>query len=522
MPQSETVVSQHLQDSFLFLAITSKEFLAIVRTCLLPHFFTSPVAEEMYTVCLHYYDLYKDAPKDHFHDELIRVLAKRSEDDREQFSIYEQRIGQLHAPSFEYVIRRVSEFVRAREFGLAAVEFARLVERGKFPEAQSKMYEALRSGIAKENIGTDYNDAGAEARIRARGIGPEYLVSTGVPFMDKMIGGLRRQQLVCLLGTFKGKKSWAGMNIIVLSMGKGLNCLHVSHEMNVDEIEARYDMMFGALASTHGPLMANLVELRGDFDQLLPVKGAVNEIVTTEAERPTIYDQRAALAARKAIKRMGGRLIIKKYPMGSCDMNELQRYLDYLEVYEGFVPDIIVNDYPEIMKRPEGMELRHQINEIYIQCKRVADERDLLMVVMSQATRAAIRSPIINVQHFAEDIRKAGNIDVGIAICQTDVQLKHGEGTYFCCLHRTSANMGRGCRFWMNLDIGQFCQASARIDWFGKGESVTPEDVAKIEEGDDDESEQRELGEAKGHEQRRKTLNKKHKRTWREAEKGGA
>src|SRR5690606_13634892 len=84
--------------------------------------------------------------------------------------------------------------------------------------------------------------------------------------------------------------------------------------------------------------------------------------------RPSIFDDAAVAKTRQRVSRLGGRIIIKKYPMGTCSMSELNRYLNYLERYENFIPDLIINDYADLMEEVVSQEAspRQGINQVYI------------------------------------------------------------------------------------------------------------------------------------------------------------
>ena len=150
--------------------------------------------------------------------------------------------------------------------------------------------------------------------------------------------------------------------------------------------------------------------------------------------------------------------------MGSCSNKKLERYMDYLETYEDFVPDILINDYPDIMAPDDPTQAtRDQLNTSYITHKRWGDERNMLVAVVSQATRAAIRSKRLTMKDFAEDIRKLANVDCAIGVCQTDAQALTNLATlYVVAARRGKMDVGAGVI--MNLDAGQVFSDSFKID----------------------------------------------------------
>jgi len=444
------LLSQHLQDSFVFLCITSDSFLEIVRPSLSPSYLSNTVSSNCVRICYDYYDMFKCAPKDHFHDEFHRRLPDVPERDKVYYVQYLQKLSSSFTPpSEDYVLKRFSEFCKYQEFEKAAIRFAELIREEKFEEAQNLMYSALKSGVEKENIGLDYlTDL---SNLVSRGLVEEVLTSTGISALDSfMRGGFRRGEFVVVMGGYKGKKSWFMLNSAKAALLKGLKVLYLTHEMSAALVERRMDRALGALTSGE---YGNSVCIRVRNEK----SGLITEI---KEKRPSVLDTEKVKEVRRKAARFGGRLIVKKYPMGTCTIEELHRYLRYLERFEAFVPDVIVNDYADIMSFPSRSDSpRHGLNELYIQHKAIGDELGCVIITASQVNREAIRRKEVRMEHVAEDIRKMGNVDAALAVSQTDEMAEQGVGSVSVVARRDGI-MGVSCSVLMNLDIGQFCTSS--------------------------------------------------------------
>jgi len=404
------------------------------------------VLENCVQICYDFFDLFGVAPKDHFHDELVKRLTEVPDKDKAYYAQYLSRIQALSPPTEDYVIRRISRFIQCREFESAAIQFAELVRDGEFEEAQNLMYKALRSGVERENLGCDYLFDFSSLSRRSHAV----LVSTGVDALDKLIRGYSRSQFVCYLGGYKGKKSWALIHLAKVCVLSGLRVVYISHEMNQEQLETRFDRMYGAMTRASGK--SEVVVRTRD-----PETGVFGKVPMV---RPSVFDIGAVKRVRKVVAKFGGRLFIKKYPMGLCTTDELNRYLNYLERFEGVTPDVLINDYADIMSfKGRGSDPRHGINENYIAHKTIADERNMLVVTASQGRREAIRKKRPSQGDVAEDVRKLGNVDVMVGVCQTDEMVNEGMGSMWVVVNRDGP-MDVGCSILMNLDIGQFCSAS--------------------------------------------------------------
>jgi archaellum biogenesis ATPase FlaH len=398
-------------------------------------------------LCYAYFDQFGEAPGIHFRDEVTRFLKDRSPADADLFMTYLERLQEIDLPNQAYIISRINRFIQAREIQAGAVELARLAKEGEFDRSRELMQKLLKAGIVSEEVGLKLFENKYPTYLQETGAN-EKLIGFGLDPIDRRIPrGICRTDFVCLLGGYKGKKSFGCVHLGVQGLFNGKKVLHISHELSMEETEKRYDAAIGGLVLDSDVMVGKAeIEIPEPFGE----PGVVEEY-----ERAAVGDWEAVKLARRRFKRLGGKLIIRKYPMSQCTMSEIERYLDYLESFEGFVPDIVINDYPEKMRVPDG-ERRDKINDIYMNMKGIADERKCAMITVSQATREALRKHKMTQKDFAEDIRKLGNVDYVLAISQTDEMAEQNRMMAWVMANRTGA-MDFGCKFSQNLGIGQFC-----------------------------------------------------------------
>ena len=427
------------------LLITDDDFCRMVHGRLEPKHFTSSLASSIATLCLDYFAEYRQAPKDHFIDEFARWAIRLKPDQEQEAVTYALKLRDLPPPNRDYVLRRINDSIKLRVREEAALQYAQMVGEGKIEDADNVMYKALRSGLPDEEEPLDYlTDLTA---LTTRQEQAEYLVRTGVPAMDRVFGGFGRGQLISYLGGQKAGKTWAMQWLARQCLKFGLLVLHVSHEVGQEEMELRYDMMFCG----RGKHMGKIIEL--------PIhKG--NKIDHRSLTVRSIWDADAVRKGRRAARVHGGRLLIKKYPMGTCTPAEIERLLSYLENYLGFLPDVIINDYVDIMDLSAySKETRHQINAGYVWSKALADSRNALVVTASQLNREGLERRFIRRKHVGEDIRKLANVDTMLAIGRSPADVKaHLAG--MSILVSRGEQMDVGCTFVPCFDIGQFCTDS--------------------------------------------------------------
>jgi hypothetical protein len=442
----ETVVSQGIQDSFVLLSIQDTKFLQAARPVVKITYFASEITANLVQLCYNFFDQFKVAPGANFKDEVLHFLQSKDPEKQKLYLAYFDKVQAIEKPNVPYVIASINKFVQSRELEKGTIQVVQLAKEGKFLEARSVMQTMLRAGIHSEEVGLKYFEAGLPTYLQPHRSN-EKLMGTGLGAIDsKFSRGLCRTDFVCILGGYKGKKSWGCTHLGCVALKAGLRVVHITHELSLEDTEKRYDMMLGGFAQSTEYLTQQVT--------IENVNDAGETQSTDVFDIPTVADMIKVQTVRHTVRRFGGQLIIRKYPMGTCTMDEIDRYLDYLETFEGFIPDVVINDYVEKMKLPVQNRCDF-INEMYIRSKGIADERKLLMITVSQVKREALRKHKLDQKDFAEDIRKLGNTDLVYAISQTEQEAQKGRMLWWVMASRHGA-MDYGALFSQNLDIGQF------------------------------------------------------------------
>lgn len=447
---TENLLSQQIQNSFVKLAIANKKFLKLIRDSVKIEFFDSEITRRIVELCFAYYDVYDDAPQNHFYDEVELLLDDVDDSELQLYLDYLKQLEELAEPKFEYIITKINDFITAKAYELGSEKFVEAIEHNKLSEAKQIMEDALKVGICLDASGINYNESVIPSYHTKEGT-LDILMKTGIKHFDDLIDGYRRKWLVCFLGGYKGKKSWKLIHVGRWALLQGLNVVHFTHELSEEDIEMRYDMAFGALTSKATPIPVTYKR----YDEI------GREISTEEIIRGTVRDLEAVQPVKLMTRRFGGGIRIKKYPMGSASMSDLNRYLDYLEMVEDFKADVIINDYVDIMhlSGPYNAQLRDKLSQTYIEHKRLADERNAAVFTVSQGTRQATRKQKLSMVDFAEDIRKVAHIDLGVGLCETDDEAESSIMRLRIIAGR-SVPMDKEFCVSSNITVGQFAMQS--------------------------------------------------------------
>jgi replicative DNA helicase len=118
-----------------------------------------------------------------------------------------------------------------------------------------------------------------------------------------------------------------------------------------------------------------------------------------------------------------GDIIIKEYPTQGASVLDLNIYLDELKIYKGFEPDILFIDYGDIMKPIRERDSRYsEQGEIFVNLRKLAQERNIPVVTATQTTRDALEKHYskIDMSKISDSFDIARIADAIYGLCQTE------------------------------------------------------------------------------------------------------
>lgn len=132
---------------------------------------------------------------------------------------------------------------------------------------------------------------------------------------------------------------------------------------------------------------------------------------------------------RRFFGRMKGREFkMSCHPNSSINISQISSQLDVWEAAEGFVPNVVIIDYADILA-PEPSapsEYRHQQNETWKALRRLSQERHCLVVTATQADAKSYEQESLTERNFSEDKRKYGHVQGMIGLSQTREEKEQG------------------------------------------------------------------------------------------------
>lgn len=422
-----TVSLSTLQENLSILLIYSDEHSKSIRNVVEPEWWGGPyaiIARRVYE----FLDRYKKAPKDHIAD----LLADKLEDPKSrETGLYEDILvgirDQHETVNAEYVMSQLEVFVRRQSYRAVAIDLAKALQK----DTDASLEEADRLIKTAQGHSTAVFDAGLRLGDQDRVL--DFLdlqtsaFPTGIPELDKRGFGPTRKELWLYIAKNKSGKTWMLIQLAKMAMLHRLRVCHISLEMSEGRSAMRYLQVMFAMAKRKEKKIITKFEK----DQLGRMTGFGETEVTPKL---SMDDPKIREKLMRKVKKFGPRMldnvIIKQFPTGHLTVRQLEGYLDSLENNERFMPDLLIVDYPDLMKLDKN-NYRLAIDEIYKELRGIGVTRNMAVAVVSQSNRAAAKTKNVGSDSVAEAYSKVAHADCIITYNQTSAEKALGLARLF-------------------------------------------------------------------------------------------
>ena len=415
-----------LQENLLTILSFDEQRHATVRNTIEVGLYGGPyktVAARVYD----FIDRYKKPPKAHLSDILDDKL---NSDNKREASLYKDIIMSLYEASStinaEYVMTQLETFMRRQNLRSVAVDLAKALQRDtedSLEEADALIKRATNNNFQLFHPGLRLSDKKHALDFLDR---QNDAFSTGIAELDRRGFGPTRKEFWLFIANTKGGKTWMLMHLAKLAAVHRLRVCHVTLEMSEDRAAQRYFQSFFAISKRK----ENHRATRFILDKL----GRIADLDHAPIHASMTYDDpdiRSKLE-KKIVKgkRLLENVIVRQFPTGSLTVPQLKAYLDNLETVERFTPDLLVIDYPDLMKLDKA-NYRLSLDELYKDLRGIAVERNMAVAAVSQSHRAAAKTKLVGADNVAEAYSKIAHADTVLTLSQT----KHEAALGLARLH---------------------------------------------------------------------------------------
>lgn len=318
-----------------------------------------------------------------------------------------------------YLAKQAHIYIRHRALTTATRDLAKVLSNTKqqaeeVEEAERILYTALRkreAGYAKPHTLADTRQVLDDVFAPH-----ERALSLGIDTFDRHNIGLMPGHMLLYISRKSSGKSWFCVHAGQCGYTRGKHVLHVSLEMSVAEVEARYTQSLGRIGVT-GEKFVKTVLTRDSWD---------SELIKPQFHRGYGADdpkeKEALKRTRKLLEKWNSRLAgvyIAAFPTGSLTVDKFTNYLDFLASHHKYSPHIVIIDYPDLMQL-DAKNIRVSLIDTYKRLRGLAVERNFALVCPTQSNRAGYEENTVDSSHVSEAIDKVFTADTVLTYSQTE------------------------------------------------------------------------------------------------------
>jgi replicative DNA helicase len=279
----------------------------------------------------------------------------------------------VDAVDLKYVSDEFLTFCKNQAMKSAILKSADILKTGQYDKIKSIIGKAMSAG-QERNFGHIWK-TDIEKRISNAA---RDTISTGWQIVDQLLdGGIAGGELGVIVAPSGIGKSWLLCKIGLEALRSGKNVVHYTYELNENYLGLRYDTLL------------------------------------TGIEPKKIRDNKDVVV--QAMEQISGELAIKYYPTRTVSVNTIHADLER-RIAVGFVPDIVIIDYADLMRPSEKGDNRYQEQGIvYEDIRGLAGEFDIPIWTASQTQRSGLNEDVIEGDKIAESYAKVMTADVVIS-----------------------------------------------------------------------------------------------------------
>ena len=431
-------------------AITNTEYLKAVAPICDHTLMKTSMGQVLWRWIDAYYREFGKAPQQDIQDLYVTNKLELDEDDSDLIATLLQSLSEDYEkeiPNIEYAIKATTEYLQFRAVENLRDELSRHLSGKDLLKAEQAVTNFKK--VAQGRVeGTDVlNDLNAavdaftdqdEVLFRLPGV------------LGQVVGPFRRTDFIAFQGAMKSKKSWALMYTALVAMMRDKNVLYFSLEMPKSQVLRRIWSML-----THSPKKDSYVRIpffaSTDEEGLYKVEHDEKEVKGINATGEWFADWKKKY---RTYFRRGG-LKLQCFPSRATTVADLIAFADTLEYYEGWLPDVIVIDYADLLIGNNQKDERQMLNDVWVRLRGWAQAKNVCIVTASQSNRGGITGDV-GMETIAEDIRKVAHVTKLIGLNATKEEKANGVMRVSNLADREDAECYEQCYVLSCLDLGMF------------------------------------------------------------------
>lgn len=414
-------ISGSLSQNLLTLLAFDTDSLPLLASTLEPGMFESDFYKHICQLSLEFYREFRTAPGDHLPDLLEPKLNQNTRESEAYLHILINLFNNKDDVNRDYILSQLNRFIRQQSLKDGIITAHQYVKDGDLESAEEALNRAVSKQIKVFEPGIFVADTSKSlAFLNAET--PAYPI--GIKQLDAIdFGPAPGEVLVILAPPNRGKTQFCVHIAKVCALNR-LKVLVISLEMSEQKYTQRIMQALFAISKRQ----AEVVYTAFNEDENGKLMGFRMEMV----ERPTLKDEQIGKLITEKLGKFHDKIkiLVKRFPTNALTIKGLEAYLDSLERFSNYIPDVIIIDYADLMLI-DAANVRVATSNVYKELRRIAVERNVAVVSPSQSNRLGEDARIITLKHLAEDYSKAATADNVIAYCQTALEYQLGLARLF-------------------------------------------------------------------------------------------
>lgn len=459
-------VETHQEDMMLAGMIMSEMFLRQISLMYRPELIRSKYVRIVADWCVVYFSKYETNPGmdiEHYY----QAAQRESMDDADAEAIrlfLESLNGRVEKGAYEnfnveYALDEVVTYFKKRSLEILKEDLDYCLENENLTEAENKIGSY---GVVSRIKGTSANPLVDENVLRKAFESKEPLYTFPGAYGELVNEYLIREGFIGIMGPEKGTKSWHLIDHAMAAMANRLNVAFITGgDMNISELSLRMAIynsgrsnkakycgsmqmpcldcvknQNGTCRLTKRKGKVSLLDKNGDKKEPVPQDyvpcdvcadnpGFMGSVwyTTTPAVEPLTWPEAKQMNEWFWKVRMKKRLLkMEFYPSETVNVAEIDGLLTNWSYMENWVPDVVIIDYADILKREPGLSgvsERDAQNHRWMALRRLSQEWHCLVITATQTDAASYENGLLLRRNFSEDKRKYGHSTVTIGLNQT-------------------------------------------------------------------------------------------------------
>ncbi|HEU5488481.1 MAG TPA: hypothetical protein VFV16_06630 [Candidatus Nitrosotalea sp.] len=442
MAANSDKLTTSLSESLLTLLAVDTTFGTQVASIVSPELFEPPL-DDIANRILKFREQFKQPPGIAHLDDLCADVLEKNE---RKATLYKHILSSIiyqyeQGINPEFIFSKIHTFVREQRLKsgiIRAIERFQQNDETKVEEAEQILHSILKDRVQDVDIGTFLNDPVKALRFLDKQVADN--CPLGIEPLDKRNIGLTKKELLLMIGARKSGKSFFCVHCGKQGVKNRWNTVHITLENSEEITLKRYFQSFLGIGNRNTPFPSLDFKLEREKDKY--------KISNFQMLHPN-YNFEEEDKARAAIKKFiankivtgSGRsinlglrfhsLVVKYFPTSTLTMTMLENYLDTLIEVEKFIPDMLILDYPRLMKLENRTDYRLSLGQVGTGLRRIAGERNMAVVTVQQSNRAGERATVIRGDHVAEDISLVATADSVLTFTRSDLEKRLGLGRIY-------------------------------------------------------------------------------------------